>query len=249
MKKIILILSILTFTASSCKQVTKQRATAEQAETVNNEVVIEQKVEEEEQPQKKIKYQFNEVDVHYAEFYEDGSYLVDAPSLFKPQLGTYKEYPTHLQLSVNGDDVGNMKFFDDLGQIVEGWQIINYRKVNSFGKIVRGKWESETLTAQNKASDDLIKKYVEWDKIPDDQVEKFYEKWGTSPDGLSIKFNRDGSFSGNHFSDGYTGKYTVAKDGKYLLEADGFQDATASIKGNTMTITQGRETYILKNVE
>jgi hypothetical protein len=248
MKKIILILSILTFTASSCKQVTKQQATAEQAETVNNEVVIEQQVEEERQSEKKIKYQFKEAD-YYAEFYENGDYLEDAPSLLKPQSGTYKEYPTHLQLSVNGNNMGNMEFFDDLGQIVEGWQIINYRKVNSFGKKVSRKWESERLTAQNKASDDLIKKYGEWDKIPDEQVEKFYEKWGTSPDGLSIKFNRDGSFSGNHFSDGYTGKYTVAKDGKYLLEADGFQDATASIKGNTMTITQGGETYILKNVE
>ena len=130
MKKIILILSILTFTASSCKQVTKQRATAKQAETVNNEVVIGQQVEEEKQSEKKIKYQFKEAD-YYAEFYENGDYLEDAPSLFKPQSGTYKEYPTHLQLSVNGNNMGNMEFFDDLGHIAKGWQIINYRNVNS----------------------------------------------------------------------------------------------------------------------
>jgi hypothetical protein len=320
------------------------------------------------QPGKRVKYCFTEVGdagVYYAEFYEDGSCLEDAQSLFKPQPGTYKEYPTHLQLSLTGN---KMELFDDFGQILPGWEIINYHKVNSrmqicdfetnikkitrFGiqnitetclifitpeeeyeewvwyrndrkeeyeakgirsvdaekrylsfaladgekividtkkkqngtiysallykkgqipvmisisgesgegykmieeyleadAILCGKWESETLTAQNKASDDLIKKYGEWDKIPDEQLEKFYEEWGTASAGLSIKFNRDGSFSGSYLSDGYEGQYTVA-DGKYLLKAAGFQDAAASIEGNTMTVAQESNTYRLKLVE
>jgi len=122
MKKTILMLSVLVLIASGCGNATKK-----QNETANNETV-------DNQSQRKIKYYFNNSGT-IAVCFDDGTartiwdYSGNSDD-FDPKNveidETYKEFPTYLLI---GDEKWNL--YDYSGRTIEGWQIINGRKVEA----------------------------------------------------------------------------------------------------------------------